>query len=323
MPKGASSNSGKSAAPKNQQEEAPSQTTKEILESQERKRVASTRTSSNRAPLKEWVPATSTPDTAKDLDLESLRMHSARYNPNTWGTPKNLPEYTPTPKFVTNMITSTDSKNESHVFTTKHINETVRSKLSDTIPINESEIDSAEPHSSHQVPKKIKEKEKKRKARHTSDSDSNDEREERKRRKKWEETTQHLYEQILKNMGQPNLWPAPNPAPAPWPVPQMPPAPIPVSHPLPPPPPGPPSDSDNDTSQMPLPPPLVPAANAPPLPAGQFLRLHNHLSEVVAKKIINESYVELSSLAPNTGRERLIRSHSLARFCFELSRNLN
>ena len=26
---------------------------------------------------------------------------------------------------------------------------------------------------------------------------------------------------------------------------------------------------------------------------------------------------------PPTGRERLIRSHSSARFCFELSRNLN
>ena len=31
----------------------------------------------------------------------------------------------------------------------------------------------------------------------------------------------------------------------------------------------------------------------------------------------------LSAYLSNTGQARLIRSHSLARFCFELSRNLN
>ena len=104
-------------------------------------------------------------------------------------------------------------------------------------------------------------------------------------------------------MGQPNPWPVPNPAPTPWPVPPVPPAPIPALHPSPPPPPGPPSDSEEDTTQMPPLPPLPVPVNAPQLLAGQFLTLHNHLSEVVANKIINERYIELSSLAPNNPNE--------------------
>ena len=104
-------------------------------------------------------------------------------------------------------------------------------------------------------------------------------------------------------MSQPNPWPVPNPPPTPWPVPPAPLVLIPVLHPSPPPPLGPPSDSEDDTSQMPPPPPPPVPINVPILPAGQLLTLHNHLSEVVANKIINEHYVELSSLTPNNPNE--------------------
>ena len=85
MPKGASTSSGKSTAPKKPQEEAPSQTAEEILESQERKRAASTRSSGNKAPLKEQAPATSMPNAGKDVAPASLRLHATRYDPNARG----------------------------------------------------------------------------------------------------------------------------------------------------------------------------------------------------------------------------------------------
>ena len=53
------------------------------------------------------------------------------------------------------MINSTDSEGESRIYINKCLNESARSELSDTIPLH-SELESAEPHSSHQVPKKSK-----------------------------------------------------------------------------------------------------------------------------------------------------------------------
>ena len=38
---------------------------------------------------------------------------------------------------------------------------------------------------------------------------------------------------------------------------------------------------------------------------------------------MNLAYLKKLTTFINTGRERLIRSHSSARFCFELSRNSN
>ena len=98
MPKGASASSGKSAAPKKTQEEAPSQTAEEILESQERKRAASTRSSGDKAPSKERAPAMSTPDAVKEVALASLRLHATRYDPNARGNIETCQNTTPPPK---------------------------------------------------------------------------------------------------------------------------------------------------------------------------------------------------------------------------------
>ena len=85
MPKGVSASSGKSTAPKKPQEEVPSQIAEEILESQERKRTASTRSSSDKAPAKEQALATSTPDAGKEVGPATLRVHSTRYDPDAHG----------------------------------------------------------------------------------------------------------------------------------------------------------------------------------------------------------------------------------------------
>ena len=65
-----------------------------------------------------------------------------------------------------------------------------------------------------------------------------------------------------------------------------------------------------------------------PLDAGMLLNgiacsfLASSICDLQGNKFLVETMVRKSAI-PNTGRERLIRSHSSARFCFELSGNSN